>query len=97
MSCTNCDGRKCMDCVTRTIHDACRDDCPFCCPDAQDIYGTGSALQVGPDGNGGYRYRIGERVSAYVYHNAASARADGRRPQVVLDDGSLMPVYANTS
>lgn len=30
--CQNCDGRKCMDCVTRTVHDACADDCPHCCP-----------------------------------------------------------------
>jgi hypothetical protein len=32
--CTNCDGRKCMSCVMREMHDACRDDCPFCCPEA---------------------------------------------------------------
>jgi len=29
--CTNCDGRKCMDCVLRYEHDACEDSCPFCC------------------------------------------------------------------
>jgi hypothetical protein len=31
--CTNCDGRKCMACVLRQIHEECRDDCPFCRPD----------------------------------------------------------------
>lgn len=30
--CRNCDGRKCMDCVTGTVHDKCQPDCPFCCP-----------------------------------------------------------------
>lgn len=30
--CSNCDGRKCMDCVLRYVHDECKDDCPFCCP-----------------------------------------------------------------
>jgi hypothetical protein len=30
--CTNCDGRKCMDCVLRYQHDYCVDDCPDCCP-----------------------------------------------------------------
>ena len=29
--CSNCDGRKCMSCVFREIHDDCRDDCPVCC------------------------------------------------------------------
>lgn len=29
--CTNCDDRKCMDCVCRVVHDECVDDCPFCC------------------------------------------------------------------
>lgn len=30
--CRNCDGRLCMSCVLRHIHDACADDCPDCCP-----------------------------------------------------------------
>jgi len=30
-ACSNCDDRKCMDCVFRVIHDECRDDCPHCC------------------------------------------------------------------
>lgn len=29
--CRNCDDRKCMACVSREIHDACAEDCPFCC------------------------------------------------------------------
>ena len=29
--CPNCNGVKCMDCRTRTLHDACRHDCPECC------------------------------------------------------------------
>lgn len=29
--CVNCDGRLCMSCVFREVHDECRDDCPFCC------------------------------------------------------------------
>lgn len=29
--CTNCDGRKCMDCVLRYQHDYCVNDCPDCC------------------------------------------------------------------
>lgn len=29
--CRNCDGRKCMDCCSRTMHDQCVDDCPDCC------------------------------------------------------------------
>lgn len=31
LSCTNCDGRFCMDCVLRYVHDECRNDCPMCC------------------------------------------------------------------
>lgn len=31
VNCRNCDDRKCMDCVLRYIHDACRDSCPMCC------------------------------------------------------------------
>ncbi|WP_074850595.1 dATP/dGTP pyrophosphohydrolase domain-containing protein [Tsukamurella tyrosinosolvens] len=33
--CSNCDGRKCMDCVCRHYHDACVEDCPQCCPAPQ--------------------------------------------------------------
>lgn len=29
--CRNCDGRKCMGCVTREHPHACQDDCPGCC------------------------------------------------------------------
>ena len=30
-TCQNCDGRVCMDCVTRTVHDDCGDSpCPVC-------------------------------------------------------------------
>lgn len=29
--CENCDGVRCMDCRTRTVHDNCVDDCPTCC------------------------------------------------------------------
>jgi len=29
--CANCDGRRCMACVLRYLHDACEDDCPACC------------------------------------------------------------------
>lgn len=29
--CRNCDGRKCMACVFREVHDRCEDSCPFCC------------------------------------------------------------------
>lgn len=32
-SCCNCGGRKCMDCVSRAIHDHCENSCPFCCPE----------------------------------------------------------------
>lgn len=32
MACQNCDDRKCMDCVFRTHHDTCYDDCSDCCP-----------------------------------------------------------------
>jgi len=32
MSCQNCDDRKCMDCVCRSPHDACADDCTECTP-----------------------------------------------------------------
>lgn len=31
--CENCDGRGCMCCVFREIHDACERDCPTCCGD----------------------------------------------------------------
>lgn len=31
--CTNCDNRKCMDCVFRVWHDECTDSCPECCPE----------------------------------------------------------------
>lgn len=30
--CTNCDGRRCMDCCSRVIHDKCVHDCPDCEP-----------------------------------------------------------------
>lgn len=30
--CSNCGGRKCMDCL-RYVHDECEDSCPFCCGD----------------------------------------------------------------
>ena len=29
--CANCDDVKCMDCRTRTLHEACAYDCPECC------------------------------------------------------------------
>lgn len=29
--CRNCDARGCMDCVLRTVHGDCADDCPTCC------------------------------------------------------------------
>ncbi len=32
MSCHNCDDRKCMDCVFRSQHDKCYDDCSVCTP-----------------------------------------------------------------
>jgi hypothetical protein len=38
-----------------------------------------------------YRYRIDGRISAELYHNAASAAYDGRRPQLVNADGRLIP------
>lgn len=30
-SCTNCDNRKCMECVCREWHEKCRENCPSCC------------------------------------------------------------------
>lgn len=30
-NCENCDGRRCMACVVREVHDECVDDCPACC------------------------------------------------------------------
>ena len=30
--CDNCDGRFCMDCIFRIIHDECLHDCPSCAP-----------------------------------------------------------------
>ena len=41
--CGNCDGRKCMACVFREMHDKGADDCRDCC------------LPVGPQ-EGGYTY-----------------------------------------
>ncbi len=38
-NCRNCDGRLCMSCCFREIHDECANDCPECCvtePDTQD-------------------------------------------------------------
>ena len=32
MSCQNCDDRKCMDCVCRSPHDVCVEDCMECTP-----------------------------------------------------------------
>lgn len=32
VECTNCDGRRCMGCVTRMVHDECVEDCPDCDP-----------------------------------------------------------------
>jgi len=32
-SCPNCDGRKCMACASREVHDECAGDCPECCAD----------------------------------------------------------------
>jgi hypothetical protein len=29
--CGNCDGRKCMNCIFRVVHQNCVDDCPSCC------------------------------------------------------------------
>lgn len=31
LGCVNCNGRGCMSCVFRSMHDACVDDCPACC------------------------------------------------------------------
>lgn len=31
VDCLNCDDRKCMDCVSRYVHDRCEDSCPDCC------------------------------------------------------------------
>lgn len=42
-------------------------------------------IKVGPDGFGSYRYMIGKRLSLDAYHNAASAREDARKPQVVVN------------
>ena len=36
-TCPNCDGRLCMDCVLRTIHDRCVADCPDCCEDGEPV------------------------------------------------------------
>jgi hypothetical protein len=41
--CPNCDGRKCMDCVTRTLHPTCVDDCPSCC---MRTFGTGATRDI---------------------------------------------------
>lgn len=30
-ACVNCDGRLCMECVVRGVHDECVRDCPECC------------------------------------------------------------------
>lgn len=30
VECSNCDNRRCMDCVSRTMHDRCEDSCPVC-------------------------------------------------------------------
>ena len=37
-NCSNCNGRKCMDCVTRTMHERCVEDCPVCCEGSQTRY-----------------------------------------------------------
>lgn len=31
LSCCNCGGQRCMDCVCRVLHDYCEDSCPDCC------------------------------------------------------------------
>lgn len=35
MWCSNCDDRRCMDCVFRSPHDSCADDCPTCCAEPE--------------------------------------------------------------
>jgi hypothetical protein len=48
-------------------------------------------IKVGPVGNS-YAYQIGAYSSKSFYHNAASARADARRLQLVTWAGELEPV-----
>jgi hypothetical protein len=50
-----------------------------------------SKLRVGPIDSGSYVYRIGNRISEHKYANAASAYADGRRPQRINAKGHLEP------
>lgn len=47
--------------------------------------------QVGPDGTGSYRYKLGVMFSADKYANAQSALTAARRPQVCFADG-LHPI-----
>lgn len=39
-ACPNCDGRKCMACCSRRVHDKCVDDCPECCTEEVNYAGT---------------------------------------------------------
>lgn len=32
--CSNCDDRRCMQCVLRYVHENCADTCPLCCDPA---------------------------------------------------------------
>lgn len=57
----------------------------------EDQFAIHAPIEVGPDGSGSYRYRIGGYLSKHPYHNSASAWFDARRVQVVTDDGFLVP------
>lgn len=46
---------------------------------------------TGPDGSGSYRYQLFGLLSQHKYHNAASAAFDARRPQIVTQEGELVP------
>jgi hypothetical protein len=51
------------------------------------------SIKVGPlpGPSESYAYRIGRHESLHKYHNAASAWADARRPQIVREDGKVEP------
>jgi hypothetical protein len=49
-----------------------------------------SRIQIGPDGQGSYRYSI-DGVLSVPFYNAASARAAAKMPQRVNKDDLLEP------
>lgn len=92
-ACSNCDGRKCMDCCSRAIHDECVEDCPDCCTQGPESVTPATKLgsvDFAPD----ELIALAKVVEDYerLYMDAAKVVADDTMSptlELVIDYGTL--------